>query len=314
METRHPTYPTNNVNLIDLMQRFPTPAKARDYLEAVRWPDGPVCPHCGTVNEATHLEGDATREGVYKCNACVQQFTVTVGTIFEASHIPLHKWVIVFHLLCANKKGISALSIHRMIGVTYKSVWHMCHRIRYAMRDTTFSMLDGTVEADEMYIGGKAKNVHNGKPAPKKTPVVALVERDGRVRARKVADVNAKTIGAILKMHIKPTAKIMTDGAPVYDGKVTDGFAGHEAVNHSAGIYVRGDAHTATVDSFAGLVKRSIVGAFHHVSEEHLDRYIDEVAFRWNTRRISDGDRLEVALRQTEGKRLMMTTPKGKVA
>src|SRR5579871_3686924 len=299
---------TDSPSLIDLIERFPDPDSARLYLEGILWPDGANCPHCGVCGESTRLEGTAHRKGVWKCRVCRKQFTVTVGTIFEDSHIPLHKWVIAFHLLCASKKGISAHQIHRMLSIGYKSAWHMMHRIRCAMDNGTFDSPDGklhgTVECDETFVGGKAKNVHNGAPVPKKTAVVALVERNGRSRARAVCDVNAATIAPILKRHVRKNARLMTDGAHVYDG--AKGIVPkHESVNHEAKEYVRGDAHTNTVESWNSLLKRGIVGVYHHVSEIHLDRYLDEFCFRWDHRNVSDGERTTAALKQTEGKRLM---------
>ena len=293
-----------NLNLIDLIEQFPTPETARKYLEGIRWPKGPACPHCGAKDDATELHGKAHRPGVYKCRACTDQFTVTVGTIFEDSKIPLHKWVIAFHLLCASKKGMSSHQIHRMLGITYKSAWFMTQRIRYAMRYGSFEKLDGIVEVDETYVGGKAKNVHKGKPIPKKAAVMVLVERDGTARAKRIANVTGETIDRVMRAHVNSSARIMTDSALVYEG--TDRkFADDGIVNHSAGEYVRGDAHIQTAESFNALVKRGVIGVYHRLSEHHLDRYLDEFSFRWNHRKVSDGQRMATALRQTEGKRLM---------
>jgi transposase-like protein len=208
----------NDLTLIDLIERFPTPEAARKYLESVRWPNGPVCPHCGVVNEATELHGNAHRSGVYKCRACSDQFTVTVGTIFEDSHIKLHKWVIAFHLLCASKKGLSSHQLHRMLKLSYKSAWFMSHRIRHAMQEGILDKLDGVVEVDETYVGGKAKNAHKKRGIPKKTPVVALVERGGRVRTRVIANITGETISDVLKKHVRSSAHVMTDSAPGYNG------------------------------------------------------------------------------------------------
>lgn len=294
-------------NLIELTQRFSTADLARAYLESILWPAGPTCPHCGVVNEATKLAGASTRPGVFKCRPCRKQFSVTVGTIFEDSKIPLNKWVIAYHLLCANKKGISSLSLSRMLGISYKSAWFMTHRIRHAMHDTSTDPLTGIVEADETFVGGKAKNAHSGKPIPVKTPVVALVERNGKVKARTVTSVTAATVGPMLKRMVAQSAILMTDDARIYieTGKH---FAQHLSVNHSASEYVRAEpgvkAHTQTVESFNALIKRSVVGAWHSVSPEHLGRYVDECAFRWNTRTVSDGERMEQAMQQSAGRRL----------
>lgn len=290
-------------NLMDLMKRFPTEEAARTHLEGLRWPTGPICPHCGVHGNSAKLEGEAHRDGLYKCRDCRKQYTVTVGTIFERSHIGLDKWVIAVHLLCASKKGMSAHQLHRMMGITYKCAWHMGHRIRYMMQTGSMEKLDGIVEVDETYVGGKAKNAHKDKPIPKKTPVVALVSRDGKMKARKMVDVNSKNVKALLKKHVKPTAEIFTDSSPVYPAATTD-LAGHESVNHDAGEYVRGVVSTNTVESFNSLVKRGVMGTYHHISEEHMDRYLDEFGFRWDNRKVSDGERTTRALLQCEGKRL----------
>jgi transposase-like protein len=292
-----------SLNLIQLMERFGNAETARAYLESLRWPEGPVCPHCGVMNEATKLKGKSCRPGLYKCNGCKQQYTVTVRTIFEDSKIPLHKWVLAFHLLCASKKGLSSHQLHRMLGITYKSAWFMTQRIRYAMEQGTFRKLRGVVEADETDVGGKAKNAHRGQRTPKKIPVVALVERNGRAFARKVANVNALNVVPFLRNTVSAKATVMTDGAPIYDHLSKD-FADHKQVNHAAGQYVKGDAHTQTVESFNSLLKRGLMGSYHHISEHHLDRYLSEFSFRWSHRKETDGTRTVAALQQSEGKRL----------
>lgn len=298
MSTAH-----SNLNLIDLMQRFSTPEAARAYLEGLRWANGVSCAHCGVVGNSAKLGGASAKRGLYKCRDCRKLFTVCVGTIFEDSKIPLNKWVIAFHLLAASKKGMSAHQLHRMLGISYKSAWHMAHRIRFAMQGGMFTKLDGIVEVDETYVGGKAKNAHASKPIPKKTAVLALVSRGGKMKARTIANVTSKTIGKVLKKHVAKTAEIFTDSLNVYPS-ATKGLLGHESVNHDAGEYVRGMVHTNTVESFNAILKRGIVGVYHHVSETHLDRYLDEYGFRWNNRNITDGERATLALRQSEGKRL----------
>jgi len=301
-------------NLIDLIERFPTPAAARAHLESILWPDGPVCPHCGVVNEATRLGGKAGALGQWKCRPCRKKFTVTVGTIYEDSHIPLHKWLIAFHLMCANKKGISALSLSRMLGITYKCAWHMAHRIRLSMEDRLETeQLTGVVEVDETYIGGIARNAHKSKGTPLKTPVLALVQRGGKVKTHALTTVDEHNIGPILQEKIAKGALLMTDGADVYGLHIKRNphyFSEHMNVKHSLGEYVREEpdgfvAHTNTVESFNSLVKRCIIGAWHAISPEHLDRYVGEVSFRWNTKSVSDGERTEAAIRQTAGRRLM---------
>jgi len=281
--------------------------KARAWLEAALWPDGPVCGHCGSIESATAL---ATRPGWYQCNACRKQFSVTVGTLFERSHIPLHKWLLAAFLLCASKKGMSAHQMHRMIGVSYKSTWFMMHRLREAMREGKFSgPLGGqnkVVEADETYVGGKAKNRKNGNVAPKEA-VFSLVEREGKVRSTHVARVNAKTLRPILVKQASRKSYLMTDESTVYP-KIGDEFAGHGTVNHSIEEYVRGGFwHTNTVENYFSILKRGITGTYHHVSEQHLKRYLGEFDFRYNERAglgVSDAERATKALKGIVGKRL----------
>lgn len=283
---------------------------AREHLEGQLWPNGPVCPHCGST-EATALKGKAHRKGVYQCNACRDQFSVTVGTVFERSKIKLHKWVLAAHLMGASKKGVSSKQLERMLGVTYKTAWFMSMRLREAMTDEApAGGLGGenkVVEADESFVGGKKKNVHKGKPEPKKHAVVALVERDGGMRASHVADVTAKTLRETLVTQTSRKSYLMTDENKAYK-KVGKEFAGHGSVNHSADEYVRGTFwHTNTAESFFAIMKRGVYGTFHSVSEQHLQRYVNEFAFRWNTRSklgFDDFDRAEAILQGAKGKRL----------
>lgn len=300
---------------MDLMERFSTPDKARKHLESIRWSDGVVCPHCGNVDDSCELKpmtGTKThaRKGVYKCRGCRKQFTVTVGTIFEGSHIPLNKWLIAMHLLCASKKGISTHQLHRMLGITYKCAWHMTHRIRYAMKQPPLAQkLYGTVEVDETYVGGKEKGIGRGPHpyASKKIPVVALVERHGNVRTFPVDRVTLNNIAPILKAHVHEHADLNTDDSSIYQSTQAD-FPYHRTVVHSRGEYVRREGlrkiHTNTVEGFFSLVKRSVYGTYHHWSPQHLHRYLAEIEFRYNFRKTNDGDRTVAALLQTEGKRL----------
>jgi transposase-like protein len=289
---------------------FRDEAKAREWLEAQLWPDGPVCGHCGTLNEATALY---TRPGLYQCNACRKQFTVTVGTLFERSHIPLNKWLIAAFLICASKKGMSTHQLHRMLGVSYKSTWFMMHRIREAMREGNLPGGMGGegkfVEADETYVGGKAKN-RAYKAPPAKEAVISLVERKGRVASFHVANVNAANLKPILVEQISPKSHLRTDESALYY-KIGEGFASHRTVNHSAEEYVRGDAHTNTVEGYFSILKRGIVGVYHHVSEEHLKRYLAEFDFRYNERialGVDDTERTSRAVRGIVGKRLTYRT------
>lgn len=303
-----------------LDERFTDPLRAAEYLESIRWPNGPVCPHCGNTEKHYKLP-HATRR-LWKCASCRKQFTVTVGTIFEASHIPLNKWLLAFYLLCSSKKGMSAHQLHRMLGVTYKSAWFMAHRIRYAMEQPPFArQLTGVVEVDETYVGGKVRRSNRRQSAPldaytpdkrkqtgrgaDKTPVVALVERGGEVRSLRIANVTAETLGGAIRRHVHREAHLRTDAFPSYK-KVGREFASHETVDHLR-EYVRGDVHTNTAENFFSILKRGINGVYHHVSEEHLPRYLAEFDFRYNNRvanGVSDAERTVRALRGAEGKRL----------
>ena len=285
--------------------------KAREHLEALHWPHGPVCPRCGTLDRITKLAGKSTRPGVYKCNECAKPFTVTVGTIFEDSKIPLNKWLLAFRLLNSAKKGFSAHELHRDLGITYKSAWFMAHRIREAMAgdNSPLGGPDMVVEADETYVGGKARNRATRKPAPKKA-VVALVERDGMARSFHVANVNAKTLRPLIVTNVVRSAHLMTDESPVYTG-VGREFSGHSSVNHSASEYVTtgGFKHSNTVENFFSIFKRGVIGTYHHMSEAHLARYCREFDFRYNTRTLSDSERTIEAIKGVRGKRLMYRQP-----
>jgi len=298
--------------------RFTNEDAAREYLEARRWPKGPICPHCGAVSErVSKLEGEAHRKGLYQCNECHGQFSVTVGTLYERSHIPLHKWLLATHLMTASKKGISAHQLHRMLGITYKSAWFMAHRIREALapHPSAKGPLGGSgvvVESDETYIGGKERNKHASKrdPNPKgkgdKEIVLSLVERKGRVRSHHVPNVTAATLRPILNEQLKRGTRLMTDDG-VWNKSAASHFRHHETVNHRIGEYVRGNVHTNTIESYFAIMKRGITGVYHHVSAKHLKRYLAEFDFRYNERialGVDDKTRADRALDGIAGKRL----------
>ena len=289
-------------------KRFHDDDAARGHLEALRWPNGAVCPHCGGADRQSKLEGESHRPGLYFCGHCRKQYTVTVGTVFERSKIPLHKWVLATHLICSSKKGMSAHQLHRTLGITYKTAWFMTHRIREAMNVEVSGPLGsdgGPVEVDETYWGNTDKN--NGKRGyAHKMKIVSLVERNGEKRSYHVANVTAKTVTPILRKQMSEKARLMTDESSVYT-KVGREFAQHGVVNHSASEYADGDKTTNTVESSFAILKRGLYGTFHHVSEKHLQRYATEFDFRWNTRAklgFSDVDRADAALKGISGKRL----------
>lgn len=280
--------------------------KARKHLEAINWPEGPFCPHCGETENVHRLAGKSTRAGLIQCNSCLKNFTVTVGTVFERSKIGLHKWLLATYLLSASKKGMSAHQLHRMLGVTYKTAWFMCHRIREAMDQPSGPLggPDKVVEADETYVGGKARNRAYRQPKAKKA-VVALVERDGHARSFHVANVNTKDVRALVVTNIDRASHLMTDESPVYE-RMGREFNGHSTVNHSAKQYVTtgGFKHSNTAENFFSIFKRGVIGTYHHMSEAHLGRYCAEFDFRYNTRTITDAERADAALKGIVGKRL----------
>jgi transposase-like protein len=288
---------------------FTDEAKAREHFEALHWPNGPFCPHCGETERVYRLNGGSHRPGLIHCNSCHGSFTVTTNTVMESSHLPLTKWALGFYLMSSSKKGVSAHQLHRTLGVTYKTAWFMAHRIREAMRPTDDGQLGGegkTVEADETYVGGKAKNRAYAKTLPRHEAVTSLVERGGKVRSRHVVDVSAKTLKPILVESIAKDTYLRTDQSPVYK-EMGKGFASHETVNHSIKEYVRGDAHTNTVEGYFSIFKRGIYGVYHHVSQEHLKRYLAEFDFRYNERialGVNDKERTEKAIKGAVGRRL----------
>ncbi|ADV10653.1 IS1595 family transposase [Mesorhizobium ciceri] len=303
--------------------------KAREHLEAIHWPHGPFCPHCGNANpeRITKLAGKSTRPGVYKCNECRAPFSVTVGTVFERSKIGLHKWVLASHLYASSKKGMSAHQLHRMLGVTYKTAWFMAHRIREAMKEDVASSgpLGGegkTVEADETYIGKRetprVSAQRKGRPFTKKGKgggaqkriVVGLVERGGKARMFHLNDATASTVRDVLVRNVSRDTTLYTDSSRLYT--VTGGeYASHKTTNHSAGEYVRYEGaetiHSNTIEGVFSVFKRGMVGVYQHCGEAHLHRYLAEFDFRYNRRtalKVSDAERAEDLLRMARDKRL----------
>lgn len=297
-------------------------AAAFERLEAIMWPEGPTCPHCGAVDRINRLQGVKDRRGrvrlgLWKCYHCRSQFTVRKGTVFEASHIKLHQWFQAAHLMCSSKKGVSANQLHRTLGCTLKTAWFVSHRLREAMKDGRVSLIGGEgkiIEADSSHVGGKERNKHRSKRNADhiggvgKETVFALVERGGRVRSHHMPVVSAKTLRPVLNAEIKDAEKtaLMTDGEGQYRILV-DMFGSHEAVNHEAGEYVRGLAHTNTIEGYFSILKRGINGVYHHVSRKHLHRYLAEFDFRYNNRvalGVNDNSRTVAMLKGAEGKRL----------
>lgn len=290
---------------------FHNEAAAIARLEAIVWPQGPHCPRCGGFDRITTVKGG--RAGLRRCGPCKREFTVTVGTIFERSHIKLHKWFQAAHLMASSKKGISAHQLHRTLKVTYKTAWFMEHRLREAMRELHPSgQLGGdgkTVEFDETYIGGKEKNKHrnkrhSGTGGVGKEIAFSLVERGGAVRSHHVPVVSNRTLRPILAAQIDAATRVMSDEG---GAKLGRDFARYETINHSIGEYVRGDVHTNTIEGYFSILKRGITGVYHHVSPQHLKRYLAEFDFRYNEREalgVNDAARADKLLSGIIGKRL----------
>lgn len=311
--------PSDDLTLMQITQRFSTEESAREYFERLRWPNGPVCPHCGNcdgerIYKVTPNVEKKIRAGLYKCAECKDQFTVTVGTVCEDSHIPLNKWLIAFYMMCASKTQISALQVQRHLELgSYRSAWHLCHRIRFALQEIEpQDQLSGTVEADETYIGGKKRGMGR-RYVGNKTAVVSLIERGGRVRSQVVHKVTGAALGRLLARHVAKSAHLNTDESPLYK-KSGKAFASHDTVNHSIEEYARNDmtgrlATTNTAEGFFGNSKRSLDGTHHHVSAKHIPLYLAELDYKYNTRKDSDGERTKMGITKIVGKRLMLRRP-----
>lgn len=308
---------------------------ARKHLESLLWPDGPICPRCGVINEATLMQGKSHRPGLYNCRPCDKPFTVTVGTIYERSHIPLHKWVYATHLMTASKKGISAAQLHRMLGFgSYRTAWFMAHRIREAMKGSSGTAPLGgegkVVEADETYFHKveKPTNVRwDGKPfvadnpnfktqrgkygTANKRSIVVLCERGGKSRTFHVAEANRETVEKILYANVSPESRLHTDESNIYK-RFGPRFKAHETVNHRDKEYARGDVTSNSAEGFFNVFKRGMIGTYQHCGEAYLQRYLVEFEFRHNTRiklGVNDKERAVLALKGAAGKRLTLRRP-----
>jgi len=313
MKTKQTEFDADDLNLITLAQEYSDESKARALFESWRWPHGPVCPHCkhDEVYKLTSKPDtkNKMRPGLYCCAACRKTFTATVGTVLEDSHIPIGKWMMAIFILCSSKKSISANQLHRMLKVTYKTAWFMAHRIRFAMGSDT-TKLNGTVEVDETFVGGEGDMKTKFS---RKTPVVALIERGGKVHTRVVSSVTQKNLGQCLAECVEKTAIVNTDDHDAYKPALKQ-YKRHDVVNHSKKEYHRVNpdgtiSTTNSAESFFSLLKRGVYGSWHHVSREHLPKYASEFAFRWSTSKLTDGARTAAAVPLLEGKRLMYRQP-----
>jgi transposase-like protein len=293
---------------------------AFDHMEKILWSDGVICPHCGSIDSASKMKGKSTRLGLWKCYDCRKQFTVKVGTVFESMHIPLHKALQAVYLLSASKKGCSAHQLHRTLEITYKAAWFLAHRIREAMRDGTLAPMGGPgsiVEADETYFGPteeQPKTTTKGQPFKKRTrlgpsgkrAVLALVQRGGNVRSFHVDKADADTVAGIVRTNVSRESILSTDESRLYV-KLGKEFEAHKRVRHAAHQYVKGIAHTNTIEGVFSIFKRGMKGIYQHCSEKHLHRYLAEYDFRYNNRvalGVNDLARAQNAVKGIVGKRL----------
>lgn len=295
----------NTISTFQLFEMFPDHEAARLYLESRLWPHGPQCPVCGLGERVTVRKG-----GYYRCNQCREDFTVRTGTIFERSHVPLHKWLYAMYLLVTARKGISSLQLAKQIGITQKSAWFVLHRLREAC-GKDLRKLRGIVEVDETYIGGLERNKHEskklraGRGPVGKTPVLGMRERGGRMKAMPVENTELETIQAAIYSNVEYGTMLHTDEAPAY-GDMDGLFYRHDAINHGVKEYRRGNVTTNSIESAFAVLSRGLIGVYHHVDRKHLGRYVDEFSFRLNEGSVTHHtlDRLDSLVTSAAGKRL----------
>ena len=291
-------------SLVDLIREFPNDEACRKHLAHIRWGDAPACVHCGHAEKIYTIEGGKR----YKCSSCRKKFSVTTGTIFENSKIPLQKWFIAVWLCTSHKKGISSCQLARDIGIQQKHAWHMLHRIRATFREKAPELLEGETEHDETFIGGKEKWKHKDKRTPNsrgrstktKVPVFGMVQRDGVTRFSVVDDTRVETLQAVLVPNVKPGSTVNTDEWVGYRG--LDALYNHEVIKHKEDEYVRGTVHTNTIENRWSHFRRTLTGTYHHVSPKHLQRYADESAFRLSTIEMQEGERFDLSIAGCEGR------------
>jgi len=295
-----------DLNLSSIAKYFSDEGEAYALVEAIRWPNGPICPHCGSIDRAYRLRNQKTRSGkvsqrrLWKCRECRQQFTCTIGTIFEDSHIPLSKWLLGAFLVNTGKNGVSVHELRRSLNISLKAAWFMGHRLRYAMaRIPSNQLLSGIVEADETYVGGK-QTQEERRERDNKVPVVTLVQRDGELRSQVMKPVSGKNIKQVIEKNVQMGSQLMTDGSTLYDDAGMDYI--HQTVDHSREEWVRGNVHVNTAEGFFSQLKRSLDGTYRRLSERHLPRYLAESDYRHNMRKVKDGHRTVAAMKKNAGK------------